>query len=325
MNVPDLLHDMRTTFRCPVAESRSPCTLVLGGETLPARLVDESAGGFAVYVDYPINLEIGQTIQLETDSGRFKVSVRSIEDVSSPENREDGDGENLRRLGLQRLGDAVPEIGPWPSPFAWGFRRRLRQWFPSNQWLSLSGVLLMLGTLFVPLGLAVMLWTARTVKNDDKISVADPWSSHSREEPGRGTLPISPPSSDEPVDRPQSALSFLSGWGENPRETHVNSETELRKLVRWLPGPTSLGLPEVARRLKLSEEQQKTIRRIIDAMAAAMREIDLDPLLRGVERSRIGQLREKLFDDHLRQAVEVLTPEQQAEWKMLRDKPAVEQ
>ncbi|MBU4271045.1 MAG: hypothetical protein KKA28_04170 [Planctomycetes bacterium] len=81
----------------------------------------------------------------------------------------------------------------------------------------------------------------------------------------------------------------------------------------------------VVRRLRLTEKQQGLIQQLIDAMAETMRKLDLDLRLRGAERRQINQLRDKLFDDYLRRALDLLTPEQQAEWKKLHDEPTAKQ
>ena len=111
----------------------------------------------------------------------------------------------------------------------------------------------------------------------------------------------------------------------NRTPSGAKSEGDWCNLVRRLPGPTALALPEVVRRLRLTEKQQGLIQQLIDAMVEATRKLDLDPLLRGAERRQIKQLRDKLFDDFLRRALDLLTPEQQAEWKKLHDEPAAKQ
>ena len=44
--------DQRKSFRCTVADTCQRCELKVGSHLLPARLLDESAGGFAVLVDH---------------------------------------------------------------------------------------------------------------------------------------------------------------------------------------------------------------------------------------------------------------------------------
>lgn len=185
MNTPDLLCDQRSSFRCPVAESRRQCALRIGEATLPAWLIDESAGGFSVLVNRPPNLETEQTVLLQTDSGWFNVRVTFAVEVPPPEDCdvvESKEPTEWFRLGLQRLGDAVPLDEPSVSPFAEDLRFRLRQLSPANGWMSTYGVLLALAAMSVPLGLAGMLLYARHSEDGNAVSVNDPWASFSERE-----------------------------------------------------------------------------------------------------------------------------------------------
>ena len=342
MSTPDLLCDQRSSFRCLVAESRRQCALRIGEETLPAWLLDESAGGFSVLVDRPLNLETEQTILLQTDSGWFNVRVTSTVETPPPEDCEVVDSEKPTewfRLGLQRLGDAVPLDEPSVSPFAEDLRFRLRQLSPANGWMSAAGVLLALAAISVPLGLASMLLNVRRSEDGNTVSMNDPWASFSERKSSDGRLPAEgfggggfqtiTPGFDKNdstfSDIARSLLDFSGNRTDEPNAFGAKSEGDLCNLVRRLPGSTALALPEVVRRLRLTEKQQELIQQLIDAMAEAIRKLDLDPRLRGVERRRIKQLRDKLLDDYLRRALDLLTPEQQAEWEKLHDEPTAKQ
>jgi len=335
MSTTDALCNQRNSFRCPVTESRRRCELRIGAELLPARLVDESAGGFAVLVDRRPDLEIGQTVQLRTDSGWFDVQVRSAAEAPSPEEASD-----CFRLGLQRLGEAAPSEEPTASPFTFELRNRLRQWSPPNGWMSLSGVWLALAAIIVPLGLMGGLWYASRSEVGAAVSWRDPWTSSSEGESSGGRTLTEPlPASGfgggfqtaSPSDDHRDfafgnvARSLLGSSANRTGEPDVfgpDAERNLRDLVRRLPGPTTLVLPEVVRRLRLTEKQQKLIRQLVDSMVEAHRRLDLDPLLRGAERREITRRRTELLDEYLRRALDVLTPEQRAEWKKIHDAPA---
>ncbi len=338
MSTPDLLCDQRSSFRCLVAESRRQCALRIGEETLPAWLIDESAGGFSVLVDRPLNLETEQTVLLQTDSGWFNVRVTSAVEVPPPEDCDVVEPTEWFRLGLQRLGDAVPLDEPSVSPFAEDFRFRLRQLSPSNGWMSASGVLLAIVAISVPLGLASMLLNARHSEDGDAVSVNEPRASFSERESsdsrppaegfGGGFQPVSPGFDKNDSDFGDIARSLLDFSGDQTGEPNafgLKSEGDLHNLVRRLPGPTAMALPEVVRRLRLTEKQHELIHQLIDAMVEATRKLDLDPLLRGAERRQIKQLRDKLHDDFFHRALDLLTPEQQAEWKNLHDGPPAKQ
>jgi mevalonate pyrophosphate decarboxylase len=48
----------RESFRCAVADTSRDCALNVGSEMQQAKLLDESAGGFAVLVDCLVGLNI---------------------------------------------------------------------------------------------------------------------------------------------------------------------------------------------------------------------------------------------------------------------------
>ena len=326
MNTTDSLGEQRSSFRCPVAESRRQCALRIGKERMPAWLIDESAGGFSVLVDRPPNLEAEQTVLLQIDSGWFNVRVRSIVEVPPPEDCEVVESEEPTewfRLGLQRLGDVVPLEEPSVSLFVGDLCSLLRQLSPSNGWMMVSGFFLALATMSILLGLVGMLWYADRSEDGQAVSMSDPWASFSKRRPERNPLPIIPLPNEGLAAHSQN--DFSVGRTGEPNAFGPKAEGDLRNLVWRLPGPTALGLPEVVRRLRLTEKQQGQIQQLIDAMAENIRKLDLDPRLRGAERWQIKQLRDTLLDHYLRRALDLLTPEQQAEWKKLHDEPTAKQ
>jgi hypothetical protein len=70
-------------------------------------------------------------------------------------------------------------------------------------------------------------------------------------------------------------------------------------------------------RLRLSGAQQRQIRRIIDATTGALRQLDLEASREGVQRRDVAGLREELLDKSRRDALDVLTSEQRAQWDKL--------
>ena len=61
--------DKRKSFRCAVAGLRQPCETEVGSQTLSACLLDESAGGFAVLVDYLGGLQVNQKAKFRRTRG----------------------------------------------------------------------------------------------------------------------------------------------------------------------------------------------------------------------------------------------------------------
>ena len=331
MSATDSYCEGRNSFRCPVAESRQSCALRIGADTVPGRLIDESAGGFAVLISGQHGLESGQAIYLQTDSGWFQVQVMYVGEAPPPEESDSPDAEPTHwfRLGLQRLGEAIPPEAPSTSTFAGDLRFRLRQSFPSKGLFSSSGVLLALAVLIVPLVLIGVLRYTRSSGVGSKATSSN----------ARAPLPVRESGAIPPADNTSSAEVFKKaapapgGVAPFPRNIsavptselnafHPQTELELRNLVRQLPGPTAFGLTDVVRRLRLSNRQQELIQKLIDAMADVLQKLELDEELHGADRYQINELRDKLFDDYLRRALELLTPEQRAEWEQLHDMPA---
>jgi hypothetical protein len=94
--------DDRKSCRIRVSEDRRSCDLKFGAVVLPALLMDESRGGFAVLVDRLDGLKAGKKANLRTDAGWFKVRVIYIQEaVRSPFS--DSKCECWYRLGLRKV------------------------------------------------------------------------------------------------------------------------------------------------------------------------------------------------------------------------------
>jgi hypothetical protein len=65
----------RKWYRNPVPKERQSCELKVGADLLPALLVDESKGGFAVLIDCREELKCGKKASLHTDMGWFQVRI----------------------------------------------------------------------------------------------------------------------------------------------------------------------------------------------------------------------------------------------------------
>lgn len=90
----------------------------------------------------------------------------------------------------------------------------------------------------------------------------------------------------------------------------------LNTLVRSLPGPTALILPDVVKRLRLTDAQQAGIHDLIDAMVEDIRELNRDPQTYS-HRAEIANRRQEMHEEYLQRSLELLTPEQQAAWQKL--------
>ena len=304
MSTDSSLADRRESFRCPVADSRQGCVLQVGDNSLPARLLDESAGGFSVLVESPLGLalDVGQTAELGNDSGWFRVRVMHVMEVEPPE----GDAKNFEgeprswfRLGLLRERE-IPPDEPSVSVFVRNRSVGLQQWFPSHGLFGVSGLLLALAMIAVPLGLVAMSWQAEPsvpANNSGGTGFAADWPGFDRRK-----------------------FVFPSG-GEALQGPRAKGKERLGQPPNRLPGGAVLILPEVARHLRLTKDQQEKLRHLENATAEAMQKLRLNSSLQNDAWQHNMKRREELLDQARRQARELLTEEQRAQWETLFAEP----
>ena len=90
--------DQRKSFRIQIPEGREQATLLVGEEPIGVRILDESAGGFAVALVGETEIQQNQIHVLKTAAGVYKTRVARIEQF------DDG-----KLLGLMRLDDVSPD------------------------------------------------------------------------------------------------------------------------------------------------------------------------------------------------------------------------
>jgi hypothetical protein len=86
--------DRRKARRFPVLEGHQQATLRVGDVSIPVRLVDQSATGFAIHVDEPPGVFPGEVVWLQTVAGWTEVRVVKA--------RHEVDG---TQIGLERIAD----------------------------------------------------------------------------------------------------------------------------------------------------------------------------------------------------------------------------
>ena len=93
--------DDRKSCRNPVPEARQPCELNIGDNLIPALLMDESRGGFAVMIDRLEGVKSGKRAKLRTDAGWVNVRIIYIKKAAPPA-YSDPQSDCWFRLGLRR-------------------------------------------------------------------------------------------------------------------------------------------------------------------------------------------------------------------------------
>jgi uncharacterized protein YbcI len=101
----------RKAERLIVPLERQSCHLKVGDHILPASLVNESRGGFAVWTDRVDCLKIGETIGLHTDQGWFPVRIVYFREVAKSQDTQ-VNGDSWFQLGLRKTGKLSNLIDP---------------------------------------------------------------------------------------------------------------------------------------------------------------------------------------------------------------------
>ena len=100
-DVVDAAANDRKSSRNPVPDVRQLCDLKVGAKLLPAILVDESKGGFAITIDCLDGLKAGKRGKLRTDAGWFNVRIVYVTKVSPPTHC-DSKSDCWLRVGLRK-------------------------------------------------------------------------------------------------------------------------------------------------------------------------------------------------------------------------------
>jgi len=329
--------EKRQSFRCVVPELRTAATLVIGDCQREVQLLDESAGGFAVTTEQPIEIEEGTAGVLHTAVGSFKVGVCNAGELELPATGgrpQPGRGKSqpsaatvVYRLGLKRLGEAEPPL----SAKAWlasSLFRRVGGLFPANTTALFSAVAVILVLAVTPLAAVVVLWSLK----HPIITQAIPWEkiqpgsvllggpepqppgrSQRRQQPKHGSQ--STPASFTPAGNRTPDVPLPPPLGNGVKvaaSAPARRLDDLQQTIRSMPGADAFVLPMIVRRLQLSDEQVRELRRIVNATRQTLGLI-------GKRESRTGrqeraETRTIILDAAHREALNVLTKEQREDW-----------
>ena len=266
-----------------MVESRQAGILKVGDVQFPVRLMDESAGGFAVLTDRPPDVAVGQVVQLATDADWCHVHVTHVVPLEAAE--QTGPTGGAFRLGLFRLGDV--EL-PVERSF-WRVFDGLR--FPLHHKFASTGSIFVLGML---LALIVVLLPVRMLggfqlgggqsRNSDS-----PWS----------------PLPSNAAGRPQENPPLAENTPTKSEPAARSSLRTLRNESHTLSGAAPLVLPDFVQALGLTTSQQKQIHKIVAASHEAVREIEAKS-----RRDELPAIRARVLDEARGQAMKVLNGEQ---------------
>jgi hypothetical protein len=319
----------RKSFRCAAVGARQCCELKVGLQVTPAKLVDESAGGFSVLACLPTVVTVNQTLQIHTNGGWFNVRVIHVQEVLL---REEPDVETAEqgpwfRLGLRRLGEvAMPDPAALSQPTG-HLRFGLGLWRVPNGLPVMLGLLLAVVAIALPLGLMSIGWNAGLSKamgllkwGDSLAEPVEPSESlPSAPQPDSTRQPTeASPSFSGSNDSGRSRSAFNgsaarpSSGRSQPSGASFASAQELKDFLHRLPGAAALALPEVVQQLQLTADQQEQVRQLVEATSQAMRSLG-----ESQQRQQVSQQRTQLLDQARREAIAILTTPQRAKWEKL--------
>jgi len=328
----------RESFRCAVADTRQNCAINVGSEVRQARLLNQSAGGFAVLVDRPADLNIGDTAELRTDAGWFTVRLVHVEEVEAINDDAVASQQSpWFRLGFSRLGDSMPLDEPAVSLLARNLWFRQAQWYSQSRTPMIVGVLLAVAVAIILVGLLDMNWGAGQAK-DQQPSTWNDWLRNlvvSSGSPQGAPLPRSVwPAADGlplarglaesrdgsfPLEESRAVSSPDNDRVETTGPTSFLSGRALHDTVGRLSGAAALLLPDVVKKLKLTGDQQKQIAQLNEETTRAIRKLYQQSA--GLQRQQISEMCAQLFDEALQKALKLLTGRQRAEWESFTVKP----
>ncbi|MEN6450547.1 MAG: hypothetical protein ABFC96_08660 [Thermoguttaceae bacterium] len=261
----------RRSYRFPSAEP-SFGDLLIAGRVCPVQITDESAGGLGVCCLGPVEVSQGATAELRTAAPSFEVRVvRVCVD----------DATGSVSLGLERICELAPPGGRGED----ALRRLLAYLKPSFD--IAQAVPLVLGLLAAVIIVAMPVLLRNWRGEGTLEELLPPGLTTTSSEPASGVpaLPIRPSPSQTPTSSPPAVAAAASTHPAPAPSARPFCIADLRGLL----------VPETARRLALSPEQEEMIRAIVRSLSEKQSARRPDSTL-------IGPLAEELR--------EVLTPRQ---------------
>jgi hypothetical protein len=327
MSVNKRTQDQRKSFRFPATSVSPPCELRVGEETASARLMDESAGGFSIVVGGLSQELTKQKAQLLVKGVWYNVDIVHVQEIIPPEDEAELiDRGPWFRLGLRRLGEVAveaPSGGSILSVLSPSLLSNPHDWMPFGGTFASLGIFLVIAIVAVSLGMAITHWCVQSQDSPKAVSSASRPS-----EKRTGVEPIGKSTTREDSRQSPAAYSHAapssarqpqaspSSTGGQPVESR-GASTLLpdRSSFRRLSGAASFTLPEVVTRLQLTSDQQRQIDAMMETTSKAIR--SLDQQFKDTRRHEIAQRRTQLLEQAYRQAIELLSDEQRAEWQKL--------
>ncbi len=233
---------------------------------MPARVLDESAGGFAVQVDQPVGYRVGATLLFQFADAWMEVRVVNVQPL---EKRNRPDGKAPTRINLARLRDVPAPVGE-DAALSWDRLRSMMVPMMSSGTPMLTNLILVAGISVVSLGLVMALEKAPPLKGNLRV-VARPQKPESKgvDDRLRAAANTSPPAEAPaaPQWAPRPAVMRQPAGQTNAPQKPAPATSdrvpvqavsqEIESLATRLAHPDFLLRSEVAKSLSLSDEQRR--------------------------------------------------------------------
>ncbi len=348
--------NQRQSFRCPVPDWRQEGELRIGPQKLAVRVLDESSGGFALATETEPKFESGAKGLARVGDDWHQVEVVRVmpidlESEAEPQ-QETNDSCNETEeapsqpqepikaylIGIKRIGDAFnPDIKP--SVIDWEICADRLKWFvPTTSATLFFGAFLVVCAVIVPMFLLIQFGpgvsslagddggatgTPRTGKGkqsslfqqheeSNAVSPLSSLKSHSAEKAKQENVAETP--NNPPV------LKKIDGALKQAELTTNRSLKEMRSTLRKLPGASAFAMPDVAEALKLTEDQVRRIKEIIDVSSDAVR--SLQEQLGSTDRETSQKVEQHILETARNQAKGLMTEEQRKIWEELAGETA---
>jgi len=345
--------EKREAFRCPVSAAGQEAVFQVGDAEIPVQLLDESAGGFALWADRDPGVEVDEVARLHTESGSHEVRVahvQSEQQTSEMGQGTEGDPPGFR-LGLERLRE-LEARGIMLPRMSWLDRVRVAGFCPLGTGNVAVGIVLALAITIGLVAIAVFLWRSdgtfimpagKLAKASPRSTIAESKSERDRHteserdrRASRPNFPEQDTTSERPATEPdwrwqRASTSDHSTRGSprpsgGPRSAAADSEgcgdAPWRTMIRRLPGAAVFLVEEVVQELNLTQEQVDELERIVELVGEAIQQI---PIRWSHEsRQQHAEKRQIVLAEARRRALEVLTEEQRACWETLQAEAAGE-
>lgn len=307
-------YEQRRSFRCAVSGSQS-VELRIDGQRYPGRMLDQSAGGFAVLLDRSPQAGEQSAVALHTDAGDFEVRVAFVlEDATAGKSHASGEPAPQRfRVGLALIRDIDPLEGGTSPGLGTLVRLALGCLLPRSTSTMLTGLGLVLLLAAVPVVMLPLFGHIMACPTKCGEPAAVRTSRHAAGPEREGRQAVARTGAGGLGSKPRGNSAFgqhISGAVQGLAKAHHN---ELRRLASGAPGAAVFELPEVARRLRLTPQQRQHLSQLAERTEASLAELGAHA--HRFDREQRAARRQALLDAARHEAEAALDEAQQAQWR----------